>query len=113
MEDKTEVLKKYFSVILMGGLVILVLSAIVGVIVAGFVILKNQSHPPVAPPPPAPITTTPPPPPPPFGIPKFATDSAVLQLQESLLKFRQEIETTDYFELQISSPTLDSRIHAE
>lgn len=105
--------KKYFTYILIGGLVVLILSTLVGVIIALYTLLSHKpssvgqnqdpqslSDPKNQPPPPSSQT----------GMPKFASDPAVLQLREDVQNFRKDVDNADYYQIQIAPPVLDTNI---
>lgn len=94
--------------VLIGGGVVLILFAIIGVIV-GLSLLRN----------PAPVQVTPTPTPVvsempidvlPNPNPKYASDSAFLQIRDQLKALNQEISTANFFEPEISSPNIDLNI---
>lgn len=94
--------------VLIGGVVILVLFAIIGIVV-GISMLRSPAPVQITP------TTTPVVSETPLEVlpnpnPKYASDSAFLQIRDQLKSLNQEISTANFFEPEISSPNIDLNI---
>ncbi len=102
--------KRYLFLMALGILLLLLLAAVCGIVLASVLIVRYQQRNL----PPTPIST----PsgqvaPPPGPVSKFATDAAVLKKREELKGLLNEIDTTDYFEAQISPPSVNANIKIE
>lgn len=95
---------------IIAGVILLVLGIITGIIVGLSLVLGRQNITPN----PTPIPTAPATPTIvdifPHANPKYASDSALLEIKENLQSLNQQISTANFFEPEISPPNLDLAI---
>jgi predicted PurR-regulated permease PerM len=101
----------YLLWILSGAIGLIFLVLVAAVVIAANLVISSAKNLPKLTPTPAPVAEVTPPiihnanP-----ISQFATDAAVLSLSSDLKKLRQDIDSIDLFETQLSPPSLDLSI---
>ncbi len=106
-QPSPQVLKKrsMLPFVLIGGFVVLILFAIIGIVVGLSILRSPQTTTPQETPTPTPVPTV-------IEIitnqnPKYASDSALINLRDQLRNLSAEIGGANFFEPEISAPNID------